>query len=185
VFAEEQGCNTPPPAAKPKQRQVVNPAAGRAQKRKARTAPDAASDSADSQHGQWSDLVPESKYDNLDQAGPSDSKETLNVGQLIIAYNEDDKGHHTVRIVSVDLDHSGVTYETHVYGAYNSKGLHVSKYIPAYTDPKDGKLQFTLKPRPRHKPWYWQMRAGDACSQPFVLKASKSHRTFSLECRYQ
>jgi hypothetical protein len=162
-----------PATAKPKQ--AVPPPATTVGRGPVAAAPASAIDAADSQHprmGPQGHLVasprePEGKY-HIDEAD-----DTLQVDDFVLAYDEDENGHRPVRIVSVDHAGPRPTYETHIYGTYNPRGLHESKYLPAYVDPKDGKLLFTATPKPRHEPWRWQVHAADVCSMHFVLKRFK------------
>jgi hypothetical protein len=190
-----------PATAKPKQRkkpgrkpkQAVPPPATTVGRGPVAAAPASAIASAiaaaDSQHprmaGPRGHLVasprePESKY-HIDEAD-----DTLQVDDFVLAYDEDENCHRPVRIVSVDHAGPRPTYETRIYGTYNPKGLHKSKYLPAYVDPKDGKLLFTAKPKPRHEPWRWQVHAADVCSMHFVLKRFKvPQRVHACRRRHQ
>jgi hypothetical protein len=126
----------------------------------------------------------ECKYSLTPEEG-EDQADTLQVGDLVVAFDEDESRHHPVRILSRSVDHLGPTYETHIYGTYTTKkGLHDSKYLPAYVDPKDGKLLFTASPAPRLEPWRWQVGPEDVCSQPFVLKRSHVPRGVQLQCQH-
>jgi hypothetical protein len=111
------------------------------------------------------------------------------VDDLVLAFDEDEQRHRIVRIVSIEEaggpQPKGIFYETHIYGAYQQQGLHDSKYLPAYVDPKDNKLLFTAKPMPRHEAWRWQVVPADVCSQPFAqLQRCKVPLDVRFQCRH-
>jgi hypothetical protein len=90
------------------------------------------------------------------------------VGEFVVFYDDDQRTHRVAHAESVDP--LGGFFEAHVHGAYAHKSLHETRWLPAYVDPRDGKLVHTTKPKPRYDPW---RSTDDVCSRPFRLKQGK------------